>query len=303
MNQAKVTPLSEEERAELYSDDTTVKEKSKDSVFVNLFSNKEYILQLYKELHPEDSNVTVNDISVKTLKAILVNTIYNDLGFIVKNKNGDRFVILVEAQSKWNPNMTLRMLFYIAETYRRYLKATKQSEHSGTKVKLPKPEFYVVYTGDDRKAPQTMSFCDDYFEGDSPVDLKIRILSQVSLTISGQYIGFCKVYNEQKKRYGNTLQCIEETIRICLEKGYLPTYLSEHREEVITMMCELFDEQAQREAYNEARDCEMRNLEKTAIAVNLLALGTMPKEQIAAVTGLTLEKIEELANQGGPVSA
>ena len=30
----------------------------KDSVFRNLFSQKEYLLQLYQALHPEDKNVT-----------------------------------------------------------------------------------------------------------------------------------------------------------------------------------------------------------------------------------------------------
>lgn len=306
---AQGTPLTDEERAEMNVDDTTANQKSKDSIFVNLFSNKEYILQLYKELHPDDTNVTVGDISVRTLKSILVNTIYNDLGFVVKNKDVDRFVILVEAQSKWNPNMTLRMLFYIAETYRKYLKTTKQSEHSGKKVKLPKPELYVVYTGDDKKnVPEVMSFRDDYFDGDSPIDLKVNILSKVgTATISGQYIGFCKVYNEQRNLYGSTPKCIDATIRICMEKGYLPEYLSEHREEVITMMSELFDEQAQRDAYNEARDQEMLNegesKGKIAIALKLIARGKDNFEDIADLTGLTLEKVNELAIKVKPVSA
>ena len=33
---------------------------------------------------------------------------------------------------------------------------------------------------------------------------------------------------------------MEETIRICLEKGYLVDFLQAHREEVTTMMDELF---------------------------------------------------------------
>ena len=86
MENTNAAPLTEKESHELNSDNTTVKEKSKDSVFVNLFSNKNYILQLFKELHPEASEVTVEDITVRTLKAILVNTIYNDLGFTVKYK-------------------------------------------------------------------------------------------------------------------------------------------------------------------------------------------------------------------------
>ena len=167
------------------------KRKSKDSVFVNLFENVENVLRLYKELHPEDEQVTVDDIQIQTIKSVLVNTLYNDLGFIVK----DKFVMLVEAQSAWNPNMTLRMLFYLAETYRRYLAETVQSEHSSSKVKIPKPELYVVYSGE-RKCPEVVSFSDTFFGGESPVELKVRVLNEVDMTIYGQYIGFCKVFDE-----------------------------------------------------------------------------------------------------------
>lgn len=223
------------------------KRKSKDSVFVNLFENAENVLRLYKELHPEDTQVTVEDIQIQTIKSVLVNTLYNDLGFIVK----DRFVMLVEAQSAWNPNMPLRMLFYLAETYRRYLADTIQSEHSSTRVKIPKPELYVVYSGE-QNCPETVSFSENFFDGDSPVELKVKVLNEVDMTIYGQYIGFCKVFNEQRKIYQDSIMCAKETIRICIEKGYLVSYLREHEKEVVDMMSELFDEEYQRAAYNRA---------------------------------------------------
>ncbi|MDE6847749.1 MAG: hypothetical protein K2O29_10715 [Ruminococcus sp.] len=223
------------------------KRKSKDSVFVNLFENAENVLRLYKELHPEDTQVTVEDIQIQTIKSVLVNTLYNDLGFIVK----DRFVMLVEAQSAWNPNMPLRMLFYLAETYRRYLADTVQSEHSSTRVKIPKPELYVVYSGE-QNCPETVSFSENFFDGDSPVELKVNVLNEVDVTIYGQYIGFCKVFNEQRKIYQDSIMCAKETIRICIEKGYLVSYLREHEKEVVDMMSELFDEEYQRAAYNRA---------------------------------------------------
>ena len=69
---------------------------------VDLFTNTEYVLRLYKELHPEDTDVTEADINIQTIKSILVNTLYNDLGFTVK----DKFVLLIEAQSVWNKNIT-----------------------------------------------------------------------------------------------------------------------------------------------------------------------------------------------------
>ena len=253
------------------------KAKSKDSVFVNLFENAENVLRLYKELHPEDTQVTVEDIQIQTIKSILVNTLYNDLGFIVK----DKFVMLVEAQSAWNPNMPLRMLFYLAETYRRYLADTVQSEHSSTKVKIPKPELYVVYTGK-RKCPETVSFSETFFDGNSPVELKIRILNKVDMTIYGQYIGFCKVFNEQKEIYQDSIMCAKETIRICIEKGYLVSYLQEHEKEVVDMMAELFDEEYQREAYNRASNKEAiaigRAEERRELAEKMRAKGYSEQE-------------------------
>lgn len=229
----------------------TINRKSKDSVFTKLFSDTGNILELYKQLHPEDKTVTEKDIQLQTLSTVLINDIYNDLGFIVNENGRAKLVMLVEAQSAWNPNMTLRMLLYLAETYRRYVKDSQQSEHSNSRVKLPKPELYVVYSGN-RNVPDEISFKDDFFDGDSPVDLRIKILSRTDETIYGQYIGFCKVYDEQRKQYDNSMRCIEETIRICLEKGYLMAFLSLYKREVVTMMSELFDEQVQREQYDAA---------------------------------------------------
>ena len=38
--------------------DEVAKHKIKDSVFTNLFKDKKYLFQLYKALHPEDTNAT-----------------------------------------------------------------------------------------------------------------------------------------------------------------------------------------------------------------------------------------------------
>lgn len=230
----------------------TTNRKSKDSVFVDLFTDTNYVLQLYKELHPEDKTVKLEDINVQTIQSVLVNTLYNDLGFLVK----DKFVMLVEAQSVWNPNIALRVAFYLFETYRRYLRDTEQSEHSRKRVKLPKPELYVVYSGD-ADVPDVVSFSEEYFDGDSPVDIKVKVLHEANSTIYGQYIGFCRVFNEQRKLHDNKIECVRETIRICIEQGYLAAYLKKHEKEAFTMMSELFDEEYLREQYNKSRDREM----------------------------------------------
>ena len=235
---------------ESLADNRTVKNKTKDSVFTTLFKDVNNVYTLYRELHPEDTTTTVNDIQIETLETVLINEIYNDLGFIVNSGEKAKFVILVEAQSRWTDNMTLRMLFYISETYRRYLKETEQSEHLEKRVFLPKPEMYVVYTGS-KKISDEVSFSETYFDGDSSLDLRVKVLRQVEKnTLHGQYIGFSRVYDEQRRLYSNKLECIKETIRICIEEGYLTEFLDKHKQEVTTMLSELFDEQAQREQYD-----------------------------------------------------
>jgi hypothetical protein len=186
------------------------------------------------------------------LKTILVNHVYNDLGFYVKKNGEAKFVFLVEEQSYWNPNMTLRLLWYLSEILRRFISQTKQRVHGNAKVRLPKIELYIVYTGD-MDIPDEVSFKDDYFGGDCPVDLRAKILKKPNVdTIIGQYIGYSKIFNEQKKIHGNSVECAEETVRISIERGYLVDYLTKQREEVVTMMAELFDEERLREEDTEA---------------------------------------------------
>lgn len=65
------------------------KRTAKDSVFLDLFQNKSYLLKLYKTLHPEDSTATEDSLTDVTITNVLTDNLYNDLGFIVNNKADD----------------------------------------------------------------------------------------------------------------------------------------------------------------------------------------------------------------------
>lgn len=66
-----------------------------------MFGDKKYLIQMHKALHPEDTETTEDDLSIVTLENVLVNDLYNDLGFTV----GEKLICLVEAQSTWTMNM------------------------------------------------------------------------------------------------------------------------------------------------------------------------------------------------------
>jgi hypothetical protein len=64
--------------------DRVVKHTIKDSVFTNLFKEKKYLVQLYHALHPERKGVTEEDIKEVTVSNVLVDDIYNDVGFMAR---------------------------------------------------------------------------------------------------------------------------------------------------------------------------------------------------------------------------
>ena len=74
-----------------------MKRTIKASVFSDLFGDKKYLLQLYRTLHPEDATATETDLTDITIENVMVDGLYNDLGFMVSN----RLMILLEARGSF----------------------------------------------------------------------------------------------------------------------------------------------------------------------------------------------------------
>lgn len=187
------------------------KRSIKDSVFTDIFKDPKNLLKLYKSLHPDDNSIEIDDLSIVTISNILTTGIYNDLGFMA----GDHLLILIEAQSTWSVNIVVRILEYLAHTYNQYFTEKGIDLYGSKIVKLPKPELYVIYTGDRKERPEYISFKEEFFKNeDVPIKVKV-IYDSTSGDILNQYIAFTKICDEQVRKYGRTKQAIEETIRIC----------------------------------------------------------------------------------------
>ena len=165
---------------------------AKDSVFCDLFEKPEYLIQLYRVLHPEDKVTQEDDLTIVTLTSVFLKGIYNDLGFML----GNRLIVLVEAQSTFAYNIVVRLLMYLAETYRRYIDQNDLDEYSTTPMELPRPEFYMVFTGEGENKPDVISFRKD-MPGmeNSPVDLEVKVIyNSAEGDILYQYIVFSKAF-------------------------------------------------------------------------------------------------------------
>ena len=235
--------------------DDQVNRKSKDSVFCELFSRPEYFLQLYQVLHPEDTDVTVSDLTLVTLSSLMLRERYNDLGILVR----DRLLVLVEAQSTFTVNILIRFLLYLAETYNRYITRMNLNVYGSKKVILPTPELYVIYHGEKGDKPDEVRLSKEIFGLNNPaeafVDVKARIIYDSKQgDIVNQFITYSRVFDAQAGLYGYSRKAVEETIRICRDQDVLSEFLAE--EEVANIMFTMADEEKAREFEKEEQKRE-----------------------------------------------
>ena len=280
-----------------------MKRTIKDSVFTDLFQNKKYLLQLYKALHPED-NVTEDDLTDVTIKNVLTDNIYNDLGFVVE----DRLMIFVEAQSSvWTVNIIVRALMYLVQTWHDYFERTKQNLYKSKKVQMPIPEIYVIFTGERKTRPSEISLAQEFFAGkECGIDVKVKMIYDGKEgDIINQYVLFTKICNEQMKEHGRTRKAVMEAIRICKDRDVLREYLSNRESEVMDIMMVLYDEEEIMRSYVESERYEAKQEarydEKIETAKRMLNDGALSMDKVAEFSNLPIEVIERLASELQPV--
>jgi len=116
----------------------------KNSLFCSLFGNEKAALDLYNALHGTNYREQDTQITINTLDETLVTPQKNDFSFLINGK----LVIMVEHQSTINENMPFRFLKPIARIFENGI-PDKKALYRKARIKLPMPEFIVLYNGTD----------------------------------------------------------------------------------------------------------------------------------------------------------
>ena len=241
-----------------------MKHTVKDSVFTTLFGESKYTLDLYRSLHPEDTETTEKDIKIITTDNILVSGMFNDLSFLI----GLKMMIFAEAQSTFSVKLAIRLFLYYAVSLKEYIDDMEIDLYSDSRVlgyrtksivdgkviksdpvfNLPTPEFYVIYTGND-DVPDMIDFADLYLpspDGTKKVTLSVKIIRSSSREgdFVSQYIRFCKAATEMRRKNRDDLNlAVKELTEYCLSNNILAEFIKEHENEVYTMMDTLFNQE------------------------------------------------------------
>ena len=132
---------------------------------------------------------------------------------------------------------------YLAATYKEYAEEQKLNLYGTEPVTIPRPELYVVYTGDQEDVPETL-LLSDLYGGSGDAEVRVKVLRGTGNgDIVDQYVRFCKIADEERKRHGRSGKAIEETLRRCIEENVLAPFLMTRQKEVAEIMVTLFDQE------------------------------------------------------------
>jgi len=280
--------------------------KYKASVFSSLFSDPDVLRELYCALEgvtlPPDIPITIN-----TLENVLFMGRINDISFEI----GGKLVVLVEHQSTINPNMALRLNLYMARLYEKMFR--EKSLYSGKQLKIPRPEFFVLYNG---KAPypdqEVIRLSDAFEKVELPgqpekvkpsLELEIRVIN-INEGRNGEIASRCKKLTEYsafiakvrsfEQELGSLEEAMKSAIKYCLNNDILSEFLELHSKEVFNMLITEWDTEKAKEVwYEEGLEdgMEKRNIE---LAKNALSEG-LSIDVIRKITGLDEETIKGLS--------
>jgi len=286
-----------------------VNEKHKDTVFTFLFSNPALLRELYSAIEgitlPPDVPIDIN-----TLSDVLFRRQRNDISFLLNN----RLIVLIEHQSTINDNMPLRCLMYVEKLYE--LITDSEDKFKRKLIKIPKPEFIVLYNGTDPYPDyKELRLSDAFMKTDKiKIDLPLELVVQVyninkgrnqeilsksrTLDSYSRFIDKIREYQkEYQKKYNEKKEILDKAfrsaIKYCIKNNILKDFFRKHGSEVLNMLYAEYDPEVEMRVVREEALEDGREEEKLLIAKNLLSEGSTP-EFVHRITGMSLEQIKEI---------
>lgn len=213
--------------------------KYQDSMFRDLFRDKNNFLELYQTIHPEDISVTADDLEWIALENVFAVRLYNDVSYFVRGK----LMLFFEHQSTIDRNIPLRLLEYFVDAVNRYMSKRDFDLHQKSLIKLPAVEFYLVYSGESEWEADELRLSDSFTEDTDALELTVKIIHRKEENVHNivnDYLTFIHMVKTFMEKHDNSNEgkymAISEAISYCIANGILTEYLMKRKGEVFNML-------------------------------------------------------------------
>lgn len=224
----------------------------KDSVFRMLFNDKEKVIELYNAIFDTDYSVNTQ-VDFATIEEVLFKTIKNDIAFTLN----DTFIVLVEHQSTLNENLAIRDLIYFSTIIQQMV--SNRDFYKESAIKIPRPEFLVLYNGTKNMPDFWTIKLSDNFKGEGE-EISLQLIVKVYNINSGrnpkvlarcralkEYSQFVEIVRTRAEEGPLTDMVMKEILEQCIAEGILKDLLKKYGTEVISMLFEQLTEEEARE--------------------------------------------------------
>lgn len=223
-----------------------------------IFGNRKAALELYNAINHSNYQ-NPEQLEITTIEGAIYMGVKNDLSFLI-----DSVMNLYEAQSTRNPNMPLRGLIYFARVYQGYVEKRELDIYSGSRIKIPLPQYIVFYNGSQEEPDRREYRLSDAFERKQDsyclecVAMVLNINTghnrqlMENCSLLWQYAFFVSKVRLYLERYPENLEgAVDMAVEECIEEDILADFLKKQRGEVKDVI--LTEYNAERHIKNEKK--------------------------------------------------
>ena len=223
-----------------------------------IFGNRKAALGLYNAINHSNYQ-NPEQLEITTIEGAIYMGVKNDLSFLI-----DSVMNLYEAQSTRNPNMPLRGLIYFARVYQGYVEKRELDIYSGSRIKIPLPQYIVFYNGSQEEPDRREYRLSDAFERKQDsycLECVATVLNintghnrqlMENCSLLWQYAFFVSKVRLYLERYPENLEgAVDMVVEECIEEDILADFLKKQRGEVKDVI--LTEYNAERHIKNEKK--------------------------------------------------
>ena len=223
-----------------------------------IFGNRKAALELYNAINHSNYQ-NPEQLEITTIEGAIYMGVKNDLSFLINS-----VMNLYEAQSTRNPNMPLRGLIYFARVYQGYVEKRELDIYSGSRIKIPLPQYIVFYNGSQEEPDRREYRLSDAFERKQDsycLECVATVLNintghnrqlMENCSLLWQYAFFVSKVRLYLERYPENLEgAVDMAVEECIEEDILADFLKKQRGEVKDVI--LTEYNAERHIKNEKK--------------------------------------------------
>ena len=223
-----------------------------------IFGNRKAALELYNAINHSNYQ-NPEQLEITTIEGAIYMGVKHDLYFLV-----DIVMNLYHAQSTKNHNMPLRGLIYFARVYQGYVEKRELDIYSGSRIKIPLPQYIVFYNGSQEEPDRREYRLSDAFERKQDsycLECVATVLNintghnrqlMENCSLLWQYAFFVSKVRLYLERYPENLEgAVDMAVEECIEEDILADFLKKQRGEVKDVI--LTEYNAERHIKNEKK--------------------------------------------------